>query len=148
VGDDQFQYMSVDKVTSKTKPILKDGKPVVLTEKQVLIAEGKKAQSLINPYETRFLSELGESEGKRLTELKKSALDSVQSKRVIAEGRRLLEQGIYAGSAANVRKSLDKWLQEGNIFIGGRKAANTEAYASMMGLQVGKIIYWTVGRRP
>lgn len=139
-GEDKFQYMSVPKGGGEAVPVLRDGKPVFLSEKQVLIAEGKKAQSLINPYETKFLSKLGDSEGARITELKAKATDSVASKQIIAEARVLLDQGIYAGTAANIRKNFDKILQEGDIFIGGRKAANTEAYASMMGLQVGKII--------
>jgi len=140
VAQDKFQLMSVPKGGGEVAPVLRNGKPIVLSEKQVLIAEGKKAQSLVNPYATKFLSKLGESEGKRITELKAKAIDSVASKHIIAEARSLLDQGIYTGTAANVRQNFDKLLQEANIFIGGRKAANTEAYASMMGLQVGKII--------
>ena len=140
VADNKFQLMSVPTAGGEATPVLRDGKPVVLTEKQVLISEGKKAQSLINPYETKFLGKLGESESKRITELKTKAVDSVASKEIIGEARVLLDQGIYTGTAANIRKNFDKLLQEANIFIGGRKAANTEAYASMMGLQVGKII--------
>jgi hypothetical protein len=139
-GDGKFQLMSVPREGGEVEPVTRNGKPVILSEKQVLIAEGKKAQSLINPYATKFLGELGESEGKRITELKTRAVDSVASKKIIAEARSLLDQGIYTGTAANIRKNFDKLLQEGNIYIGGRKAANTEAYASMMGLQVGKII--------
>ena len=139
IGDNKFQLSTIG-ADGEVEPITRDGKPVTLTEKQVLIAEGKKAQSLINPYETKFLSKLGDSEGARITELKVKAVDSVASKKIITEARTLLDQGIYTGTAANIRKNFDKLLQEGNIFIGGRKAANTEAYASMMGLQVGKII--------
>lgn len=140
VGDNKYQLMSVDEVTGKTFPIMKDGEVITLTEKEVLIAEGKKAQSLINPYETRFLSKLGESEGSRLTKLKTSALDSKESILILNEAEDLLNQGIFTGSAANIRVGFSKWLREANIYIGGRKVSNTEAYASMMGLQVGKII--------
>ena len=56
IEGNKFQLMSVDEVTGETVPVLKDGKPVVGDEKQVLIMEGKNAQSLINPYETKFLS--------------------------------------------------------------------------------------------
>jgi hypothetical protein len=138
--DGKYQYMVVDKASGETKPVLRNGKPVILTEKQVLISEGKKAQSLINPYENKFMSELGKSEATRMTKLKETAQDSVASLSMIKEARNLINQGIYTGSAANIRKNLDKWLQETGVYIGGRKAANTEAYASMMGLQVGKII--------
>jgi hypothetical protein len=138
---DKFQKVIIDRTTGESTPVLDTkGNPVFLNEKQVLISEGKKAQSLINPFETKFLGRLGSSEATRLTELRIKAVDSVSSKKIIQEGRDLIAQGIYTGSAANIKKSLDKWLQEANIFVGGRKAANTEAYASMMGLQVGKII--------
>lgn len=140
IGDDKYQYMSVDKVEGTTKPILRNGKPIVLSEKQVLIAEGKKAQSLVDPYRNKFMSKLGDSEGARLTELKKSALDSRESLRLISQARAQLDRGIYSGAGANIKKNFDKYLQEAGIYVGGRKAANTEAYASMMGLQVGKII--------
>lgn len=140
IGEDQYQYMSVDKVAGTTKPVLKDGKPVILSEKQVLIAEGKKAQSLINPFENKFMGELGTSEAKRLSGLRQTADDAVKSKQIIAEGLTLVDKGIYSGSAANIKLSFDKWLQQAGINIGGEKAANTEAFAGMMGLQVGKVI--------
>lgn len=140
VGESKFQLMSVDKVSGKTIPVLKDGKPVIGTEKEVLIMEGKKAQSLIDPYETRFLSKLGESEGTRLTELKTTAVDSRQSLLILKKAEDLLNQGIYTGSAAKIRLTFNKLLQETGIKVGGRKAINTETYASMMGLQVGKVI--------
>ena len=140
VGEDKYQLEILDEVKGTTSPVLRQGKPVILTEKQILTAEGKKAQSIIDPFETRFLTKLGESEAVRLTELKKTALDAVNSKRVLAEGLRLVNQGIYTGSAANIKLSFDKWLQEAGINVGGRKATNTDTFASLMGLQVGKII--------
>ena len=140
VGRDQYQFMSVDRVRGTTKPILRDGRPIILTEKEVLIAEGKKAQSLINPYETKFMGELGESEAKRLSALRTAAEDAISSKQIISEGLALVKQGIYTGPAANIKKNFNKWLQETGINIGGQKAANTEAFAGIMGLQVGKII--------
>lgn len=140
IGDNKFQYMSVNRATGETTPIIAHGEPVILTEKQVLIAEGKKAQSLINPFETKFMGKLGRDEATRLTELKKSAVDSRASINIINRAREQLDAGMYTGSLANVRKNFDKYLQEAGVYVGGRKAANTEAYASMMGLQVGKII--------
>ena len=140
VADDQYQLMSIDEVSGGTKPVLKDGKPIILSEKQVLIAEGKKAQSLIDPYENKMLGKLGESEATRLTELKKSALEAVKSKKILGEGLVLVNSGIYTGAAANVKLQFNKWLQEAGIKVGNTTAANTEAYAGLMGLQVGQVI--------
>lgn len=137
---EKFQLMSIDRVSGATKPVLRDGKPIILTEKQVLIAEGKKAQSLIDPFETKLLGKLGESEAVRLTEMKKTALDAVQSKEIIDQGLALVNAGIYTGSAANIKLVFNKWLQEAGVKVGNTTVANTEAYAGLMGLQVGKII--------
>lgn len=139
-GDGKFQTMILDRTTGETTPATVDGKPIVLTEKELLLSEGKKAQSIINPFETKFLSELGKGEGERITALREKADTAVSSKRIIAEGRRLVADGIYTGSAANVKVALNKWLREAGIEVGGRTTSNTEAYAGAMGLQVGKII--------
>jgi len=61
-------------------------------------------------------------------------------RKIIAEGMALLESGIYSGSAANIKLGFDKWLQETGVDVGGQIASNTEAFAGLMGLQVGKII--------
>ncbi len=141
-GDDKgkFQLSTVDKITNKTQPVLRNKKPIILTEKQVLIAEGKKAQSLIDPFQNKFLAELGTSEAERITALKVSAQDSRESLAILQQAEKLLNEGMFTGTGANVKTQLSKFLKEFDIRVGGRKASNTEAYASMMGLQVGKII--------
>lgn len=139
-GDALFQAVTFNDVSAETTPITKNGEPIFLTEKQVLIAEGKKANSLIDPFSDSLLKKLGESEGTRVGALRGAAEESRNSLFILNEGLGLVDSGIYTGTAANIKKGFDKWLQEAGINVAGKKAARTETYAGLMGLQVGKVI--------
>lgn len=76
----------------------------------------------------------------RLEKLGEKADLAEKSIEVLRIGKSLLTQGIYTGSAANIRQSFNKWLQEADIYINNQKATNTDTFASLMGKQVGQVI--------
>lgn len=94
----------------------------------------------VNAGGTAFEKKLGELGAENLMDEKKDAESARQSINTIQEGRKFLNAGAYSGSAANIKQGIDKWLQEGGIQIAGKTAANTEAYAALMGKEVGSVI--------
>jgi hypothetical protein len=141
IGKNKFQLMILDEITGKLRPVVKkNGTSVVLSEKEVLIAEGKKAQSLIDPFETKLFGRLGLKTGDRLSEGDKQVFSAYKNKFIIAEGLKLLDSGIYTGSAANIKLTFDKWIKEVGINVGGKKASNTETFSALISFQIGEIL--------
>ena len=76
----------------------------------------------------------------RLEKLEEKADFALKSMEVIQRGKELVDQGIYAGAAANIKLGFSKWIQEAGITIGEQRATNTDTFASLMGKQVGQVI--------
>ena len=85
-------------------------------------------------------TKMGEKMGERVVEQHKDAEQAVDSLRRLRDAKKLLSSGMITGAGAEYILSFGKVLQQGGISLAPDAIANTEAYAAMMGNQVGQII--------
>ena len=115
-----------DESTKSFTPILDEtGKPIKLTEKEVLLSRGARAESLVDPFKVGFDKEAGKASGKLKLELDEQIIKANESNRTIARGQALLNEGLFSGPVANIKKEFNKYLKETGISLFGEEVANT-----------------------
>lgn len=103
-------------------------------------SEAKKAED--DKFVGAFRKKAGEKAAERLSDLQTKADSAENEINIINEALPLIasEDSIYSGPTANVEALFDEYMQRVGWNVGGKKAANTRAYAAVMGRQVGEII--------
>lgn len=105
--------------------------------------QAKTPSAVVNNFpnvDGKGLVKLNENMTTRLLDERDKASSAVTGLETIAQGRQLIQDGIITGAGANTLVSVGKGLQRAGINIAEDPIANTEAYASLMGRQVGEII--------
>lgn len=105
--------------------------------------QAKTPSAVVNNFpnvDGKGLVKLNENMTTRLLDERDKASSAVTGLETIAQGRQLIQEGIITGAGANTLVSVGKGLQRAGINIAEDPIANTEAYASLMGRQVGEII--------
>jgi len=88
----------------------------------------------------KSFTEMGKKMGERVVEQHKDAEQAIDSLKRLQDAKKLLSSGMITGAGAGYILSVGKVLQQGGISLAPDAIANTEAYAAMMGNQVGQII--------
>ena len=88
----------------------------------------------------KSFTEMGKKMGERVVEQHKDAEQAIDSLKRLQDAKKLLTSGMITGAGAGYILSVGKVLQQGGISLAPDAIANTEAYAAMMGNQVGQII--------
>ena len=85
-------------------------------------------------------TKIGQQMGEEVVKEHKDTLQAVDSLKRLKEAKKLLSSGMITGYGADFIINAGKALQRVGFNVGKDPIANTEAYAAMMGNQVGQII--------
>ncbi len=108
---------------------LRTGAPVPKAMAEVNVNIGEKS-----------FTEIGKKMGEKVVEEQKDAQQAYSSLGNLQDAKKLLSSGMITGTGAGYILNVGKALQQAGINLAPEEIANTEAYAALMGKQVGQII--------
>jgi hypothetical protein len=134
-GEDQLMkqdYYSVNGVVDTSRPV---GQPYPLysPKSDVSVTVGGKQQ-------TELESSIGQGLAKDAFTGRAAANDASAILNTIAEGRKILDDGMVTGFGADFIVGFDQFLKKAGFNFGGNASANSQTYVSQMANNVGKLI--------
>lgn len=139
------QMITRDPITGETtlgSVVSKTPLPKDVEAQKARIAKAGASQTVIDvKQQGEFEKELGKKQAGKVFESQTAAEDAAQILTSNADARALLDQGMITGAGAEFLVSLNQGLKQIGVDLGyADAAANAQAYAAVLGNNVGKLI--------
>lgn len=132
---------TTNKLTGEFQPSTFNGQPIILEDDAaVLKFQGKKAESINDPFVISLEKRLGREEAIRITDLKEDANKSGETIKLVDRALEILDEGIFSGSLGKQKLALAKFGKAFGVPVDVDKIVNTETYKSLLGNVTGQII--------
>ena len=103
-------------------------------------AAGRSVTNIVNPQESEFQRGIGRGQSDIVNKGFEASQDAQKIITTVNQGKQLLDQGMITGFGADFLTGLSRALRQVGINFKADEAANSQAYISALGANVGRVI--------